>query len=108
MEDLKTLWTMLQEIVEAEDKWYSLYEFLEEATSEERTEVKNKLVDADYKQFYDFMDWFTFVSEDEVNSAVVEYFEKVNNRPVYMGEMWDLSEVADDYMSNRNLNFEED
>ena len=75
---------MLQDIVEAEDNWYSLYEFLEEATPEERREVKDKLVDADYKQFYDFMDAYTFVNEQEVNMAVVEYFEKVNNRPACM------------------------
>jgi len=107
-EELKTLGTMLQEIVENEDKWYSLYEFLEEATEEERKEVKNKLVDADYKQFYEYMDAYTFVNEEEVNCAVVEYFEKVNNRPVCMWEMWDLSDEADDYISNRNLKLDDD
>lgn len=106
--ELKTLGTMLQEIVEKEDKWYSLYEFLEEATQEERRDIKNKLVDEDQKQFYEFMDWYTFVNEQEVNMACCEYFEATMNRPISMWETGDLSEVADDYMTNRNLNFEEE
>ena len=106
--ELKTLWTLLQEVVESEEKWYSLYEFLEEENRLRFKDVKDKLIKANQKQFYEFMDWFTFVNETEVNNAVWEYFEIVNNRPVSMWELGDLSEVADDYIRNRNLNFDED
>lgn len=106
--ELKTLGTMLQEIVEKEDKWYSLHEFLLESTEEDRKIIQDKLVDEDQKQFYEFMDWYTFVNEQEVNMACCEYFEATMNRPISMWEMGDLSEVAGDYMRNRNLNFDED
>jgi hypothetical protein len=40
--------------------------------------------------------------------AVCEYTEKVMNRPLCMWEMWDMSEIADYYMEERNLNFDDD
>lgn len=108
MENIKTLGELLQEVVENEDKRYSLHEFLLESTEEERKEIQSKLVDADCKQFYEFMDGYTFVNEDEVNAAVVEYFEAVNNRGICIGEMLDLWDVAEDYMREKWLNFDED
>lgn len=105
--DLKTLGTMLQEIVENEEKWYSLHEFLLESTDEDRKRVQDKLVDEDTKQFFEYMDGYTFVNEDEVYMAVCEYYEKTMNRALSMWEMWDMSENADYYMRERNLNFED-
>ena len=108
MENYKTFWMMLQEIVEKEEKWYSLHEFLLESTDEERKEVQDKLVDADYKQFYEYMDGFNFVNEDEIHCAVCQYVEFVNNRPLCMWEMWDLHELAEDYIRNKNIEIDED
>jgi hypothetical protein len=48
------------------------------------------------------------VNSDEVYMAVSEYTEKVMNRPLSMGEMWDISEIADYYMSERWLEFDEE
>ena len=107
-EELKTLGTLLQEVVENEDKWYSLHEFLLEATEEERKEVESKLVDADYKQFYEYMDWFTFVNEDEVHMACQDYFEATMHRPISIWECMDLDDVADDYISNKWLQFDDE
>ena len=107
-EELKTLGTLLQEVVENEDKWYSLHEFLLEATEEERKEVESKLVDADYKQFYDFMDAYSFASKDEVHMACQDYFEATMNRAISIWESMDLYDVAEDYIDNRNLNFDDD
>jgi len=108
MENYKTLGQMLQEIVENEDKWYSLFEFLLESTDEDRKIVQDKLVDADYKQFYEFMDWFHFVNSQEVYSAVCEYYEYVMDRPLSMGECPDMYDIADDYITNKNLSLDED
>ena len=108
MENYKTLGQMLQEIVENEEKRYSLHEFLLESTDEDRKTVQDKLVDADQKQFYEYMDWFTFVDENEVYSAVCDYYEFTMDRPISMGECWDMSEVADDYIRERGLKFEND
>lgn len=108
IEWIKTLWELLQEIVEETDNWYSLHEFLLEATEEERKEIEKKLVDADNKQFYEYMDWFTFVNEDEVHMACQQYFEATMNRAISMGECMDLDEVADDYISNKWLEFDEE
>ena len=108
MDNLKTLWTMLQEVVENEDKWYSLHEFLLESTEEDRKIVQDKLVDADYKQFYEFMDAYSFASKDEVHMACQDYFEATMNRAISIWECVDLYDVADDYIDNRNLNFDDD
>lgn len=105
---LKTLGTLLQEVVENEEKWYSLHEFLLEATEEERKEVESKLVDADYKQFYEYMDAYSFASKDEVHMACQDYFEATMNRAISIWESMDLYDVADDYIDNRNLNFDDD
>jgi hypothetical protein len=48
------------------------------------------------------------VSESEVYMAVCEYFEKTMDRQAYMWELWDLSENADYYIRERNLNFDDD
>lgn len=101
--ELKTLWQMLQEVVEDQDYYYSLHEFLLESTEEERKEVEKELTERDYKQFYEYMDSFSFVNKTEINMAVNEYLEYVNNRPLCMGEMWDVSEVVDDYITTRWL-----
>ena len=109
MENIKTLWQLLQEVVENDDdKWYSLHEFLLEAEKEDLKRIEKKLTEADEKQFYEYMDWFNFVNETEVYMACSEYYEKTMNRPLCMWEMWDMSEVADYYMEERNLNFEEE
>lgn len=109
METIKTLGELLQEIVENDDdKRYSLHEFLLESTDEDRKRIQDKLVDADRKQFFEYMDWFSFVNETEVYMAVCDYYEKTMNRPISMGECGDMSEVADDYIREKNLNFDED
>ena len=108
MQDIKTLWQLLQEIVEKEDKWYSLHEFLIESTEEDRKEIEGKLTDADFKQFYDFMDAYTFVNKTEVYMACCEYVEHVNCRPLCMWECGDLRDTADDYIREKNLNLEDE
>jgi hypothetical protein len=40
--------------------------------------------------------------------AVCEYCEFVMNRPISMWECGDLYEIADDYMAERGLKFEND
>lgn len=109
MENLKTLGQLLQIVVEADDdKWYSLNDFLLQSTDEDRKRIEEKLVDADQIQFYEYMDWFNFVNSTEVYCAVSEYYEFVMNRPVSMWECADLYEVADDYIRERGLKFEND
>ena len=108
MQELKTLGTMLQNIVENEEKRFSLYEFLEEATEEDRKEIKNKLIDEDRKQFFEYMDGFTFVDRTEVYMAVCEYYEETMDRPISMWECGDMQEVADDYIREKNLKLDDD
>lgn len=108
MENIKTLWELLQEVVENDDdKWYSLHEFLLEWKKSDFKRIESKLTTADQKQFYEYMDWFNFVNEQEVEMAICEYVEHVNQRPLCMWEMWDMRDVAEDYIRERNLNFEE-
>ena len=108
-DDIKTLWELLQEVIENDDdKWYSIHEFLLESTEEDRKRIEEKLTDEDSKQFFEYMDGYNFVNSDEVYMAVSEYTEKVMNRPLSMGEMWDMSEIADYYMSERWLEFDEE
>lgn len=106
--DIKTLGELLQDVVEKEDKYFSLYDFLDEDNHLIRKDIKDKLEKAEQKQFFDYMDAYDFVNSDEVYMAVSEYTEKVMNRPLSMGEMWDISEIADYYMSERWLEFDEE
>lgn len=109
MENLKTLWQLLQLVVEQDDdRRYSLHEFLLESTEEDRKRIEGKLTEADQKQFYEYMDWFNFVNRNEVECAIGDYIEHVNQRPLWMWEMWDLREIVEDYMDERNLNFDEE
>lgn len=108
MENVKSLWEMLQEIVEKEEKRFSLHEFLLESTDEERKEIEDKLVDYDFKQFYEYMDGFTFVNRSEVNMAICDYMEKINARPLCIWEMVDVWELADEYIDNRKLKLEDE
>lgn len=107
-DDIKTLWELLQEVVEKEEKRFSLHDFLLESTEEDRKRIEEKLTDEDSKQFFNYMDWFTFVNKDEVYMACCEYYEKSMNRTISMWEMNDLYELADYYMQEKNLNFEDE
>lgn len=108
MENVKTLWELLQEVVEKEDRYFSLYDFLDEENHFWKEDIKKKLEKADNKQFYEYMDGFNFVNEQEVYMACSEYYEKTMNRPISMWEMWDMSDIAEDYIRERNLKFEEE
>ena len=87
MENVKTLGELLQDIVEKENKYFSLYDFLDEDNHLIRKDIKDKLEKAEQKQFFEYMDGYNFVNSDEVYMAVSEYTEKVMNRPLSMGEM---------------------
>lgn len=108
MQNLKTLWQLLQEVVEKEEKRFSLHDFLLESTEEDRKSIETKLTDADSKQFFEFMDWYTFVNKDEVYSAVCEYYEFTMERSASIWECLDLRESADYYIDEKNLNFDEE
>lgn len=107
-DDIKTLWELLQEVIEKEEKRFSLHDFLLESTEEDRKRIEEKLTDEDSKQFFDYMNIYTFVNKDEVYMACCEYYEKSMNRTISMWEMNDLYELADYYMQEKNLNFEDE
>lgn len=108
MENVKTLGTMLQNIVEEDWKYFNLFDFLTDSTDEDRKIIQDKLVDADSKQYFEYMDTYNFVSEDEVYMATCEYYEKTMDRALYMGELNDMSENADYYIRERWYEFEEE
>ena len=107
MGNIKTLWQLLQDIVEKEERRFSLYDFLMYASDDERKEIHEKLVDADSKQYFAFMDSYNFVNEDEVYCATVEYYEKTMDRTASIGEHMDLYENVDYYIREKNLQFDE-
>ena len=107
MENIKTLWQLLQEIVEKEEKRFSLHDFLTDASNEERKDIEAKLTDADAKQFFEFMDGYNFVNRDEVYLATVEYYEKSMERAASIWECMDLRESVDYYIDEKNLQFDE-
>lgn len=108
-EGVKTLGELLQDAVEQDnDNRYSLHEFLLESTEEDRKRIEQKLTDMESKQFYEYMDAFSFVNEDEIHMACQDYFEATMNRAISMWECGDLDEVVDDYIRNRGLEFDEE
>lgn len=103
LEELKTHWQMFQEIIH--EYFYNINDFLIYGTEENRKETEQKLVDMDYKQYYEYLDSQNFNDKDELETAICEYCEYVNQQDLGMGEMGDISDMADDYIDNRKLTF---
>ena len=103
LKELKTMGQILQEIVN--EDYYSLHEFLLDSTEEYRKEVESKMTDIDYKQYYAYLDSFNFENSDQLEAKICEYIEYVNQQPLGMGEMGDISDMADDYARERELPF---
>jgi len=106
LEELKTHWQMFQDIIH--EDYYSINDFLLYSTEEDRKRVESKLVDMDYKQYYEYLDSQKFENKDELETAICEYCEYANQQPLGMGEMGDISDMADDYARERKLPFYED
>jgi len=106
LEELKTMWQILQEIVN--EDYYSLHEFLLDSTEEERKRVEKEMTDRDCKQYYEYLDSITFENRDHLESEICKYCEYVNQQPLGMWEMLDISEMAEDYARERKLPFYED
>jgi hypothetical protein len=106
LEELKTMGQILQEIVN--EDYYSLHEFLLDSTEEYRKEVESKMTDIDYKQYYAYLDSLEFENRDQLESEICQYLEYVNQQPLGMGEMFDVSDMADDYIEHRGLPFNDE
>lgn len=103
LEELKTHWQMLQEIIH--EYYYSLHEFLLDSTEEDRKETEQKITDMDYKQYYEYLDSITFENKDQLESEICKYCEYVNQQQLGMGEMLDISDMAEDYIREKGLPF---
>jgi len=106
LEELKTQWQMLQEI--NHEYFYSINDLLIYSTEEQRKEIEKKLTEIDCKQYYEYLDSITFEDKDQLETAICMYCEYVNQQPLGMGEMGDISEMAEDYARERKLPFYED
>lgn len=106
LEELKTHWQMLQEIIH--EDFYSIMDFLLYSTEENRKETEKKLTDMDCKQYYEYLDSIKFKNKDQLETAICEYVEYTNRQPLGMGEMGDISDMADDYARERKLPFYEE
>ena len=103
LEELKTQGQMLQEI--NQEYFYNLNDMLIYSTEEQRKEIEQKLVDMDYKQYYEYLDSINFENKDQLESEICKYCEYVNQQPLWMGEMGDISDMAEDYIRERGLPF---
>ena len=106
LEELKTFWQMLQEIVN--EDYYSINDFLLYSTEEDRKRVESELVDRDRDQYYKYLDSLKFEDQDTLETAICEYIEYTNQSPLGMGEMFDVSDMAEDYARERKLPFYEE
>ena len=106
LEELKTMGQILQEIVN--EDYYSLHEFLLDSTEEERKRIEKEMTDRDCKQYYEYLDSIKFENKDQLEREICMYCEYVNQQPLGMGEMLDISDMADDYARERKLPFYED
>lgn len=106
LEWLKTSGEMLLDIIH--ESYYSLHEFLLDSTEEDRKKAENELTDRDYKQYCQYLDVLKFENKDQLEKAICEYCEYVNQQQLGMGEMWDISDMAEDYAREKKLAFYED
>lgn len=105
LEELKTHWQMLQEIIH-EDR-YSLMDFLLYSTEENRKETEQKLTKMDCNQYYKYLDSMDFENKDQLESEICKYCEYVNQQQLGMGEMGDISDMAEDYIREKGLPFDD-
>lgn len=105
LKELKTLWQMLQELVNRD--YYSLHDFLIYATEQQKKDIDLELVDIDQKQYYKYLDSKKFKNKDELETAICEYVEYTNQQELGMWEMLDISDMADDYIKLKKLNIDE-
>ena len=106
LEELKTHWQMFQDIIH--EDFYSIMDFLLYSTEENRKETEKKLTEMDYKQYYGYLDSLNFKNKDELETAICEYVEYTNQQELGMGEMFDISDMADEYARERKLPFYEE
>lgn len=97
---------MLQEIVN--EDYYSINNFLLYSTEEDRKRIESELVDRDRDQYYKYLDSIKFENKDQLEREICLYCEYVNQQPLGMGEMGDISDMAEDYAKERKLPFYED
>lgn len=106
LEGLKTHWQMFQDIIH--EDFYNIMDFLLYSTEDNRKETENKLIEMDSKQYHEYLDSQNFKNKDELETAICMYCEYVNQQPLGMWEMWDISDMADDYAREKKLPFYED
>lgn len=106
LKELKTMGQILQEIVN--EDYYSLHEFLLDSTEEERKRIEKEMTDRDCKQYYEYLDSITFEDKDQLETAICEYVEYTNRQSLGMGEMFDISDAAEDYAREKKLPFYEE
>lgn len=63
------------------------------------------------EQLYDYLDWYSFVSKSEILGAIEEYYYPDEEWQKESASYWELAEynnIADEYMNDRNIEFEEE
>ena len=103
LEELKTHWQMFQDIIH--EDFYSIIDFLLYSTEENRKETEKKITETDCKQYYEYLDSFNFKDKDQLEREICKYCEYVNQQPLGMGEMFEISDMAEDYIREKGLPF---
>lgn len=106
MENIKTLWELLQEI--ANENYYSINDFILYSTEEDRKRIQHELVDKDREQFYKHLNNKEFNNKEELEAEIVKYIEFVEQKSLSIWDFGDIGDIVDDYIKERGLNFNED
>ena len=102
MKNIKTLWQIFLDALNEVEKYSSIYDFLNEVDEK----ISERVMDINQRQFEKYMWEFDFKSHDEVVRAIIKYHEHTMQRDISMGEMWDIEDWSDDYMSSHRILWE--
>lgn len=106
-EEFKTRDEVIAKVEELMDE-YDIENYSSEEIADEF--IDNEWLDFD-EMLYDYLDWYSFVNKTEIVGAIEQYFYPDEEWQKESASYWELSkyeEMADEYMNDRNIEFEEE
>lgn len=58
------------------------------------------------EKLYEYLDWYDFVSEEEINMAVCEFIEQNSGEPLSYYDCACATELAEQYIKDSDLHFD--
>jgi hypothetical protein len=102
--EFPTVYDALKEIVVGNEwDFFDICDFLRHSTELQRKTVADRLDNWRTEAIEKYLDWFQFVNRSEVASAYANIVEHIEQRQLWMWEMWDLEEAISYYIDEKYI-----